>query len=336
MIRRTETPRTRRALLILVGAGMLVAPFAILAQTPPAKIRRVGFLDHDFARDSPGGRTLAAFQRGMRELGYIEGKDYQLELRAAEGNDQLAMLAGQLVKLKVDVIVASGGSPAIRAAMQATTTIPIVMATGDPVGSGFVASLAHPGGNVTGLSIAGSNVSEKYIEMLKAILPALSRVGVLGDPDSSTYPAIVKAIDATASKATVETIHLRARSTADVEHAFLAFKKNKVDAVVIAPGSFLVRHYDAIAALAVKYRLPSSGSAAFASRGGLLGYGVRGGESYRLAAAYVDKIFKGANPGDLPVEQFREFDLVINAKTAKQLGLAIPHELLVRADEVIE
>jgi putative tryptophan/tyrosine transport system substrate-binding protein len=244
--------------------------------------------------------------------------------------------AADLARLKVDVIVA-GPSPAIRAAKQATTTIPIVFpGTGDPVGSGFVASLARPGGNVTGLSNSNLDVTAKTLEQLTAMLPRMSLVAVLANPGSSTESSILASIDATAQSKGVRVLHVEARSPEEIEAAFATMRQEHADAVVIAADALMHMQRRQIAELELKFQLPSiMQGRIFARDGGLMAYGTDFTENYRRAAAYVDKILKGAKPGDLPVEQPTKLELVINLKTAKLLGITVPKELLVRADEVI-
>lgn len=325
----------RDTVLALLAFG--TAPPISFAQQQ-SKVWRIGFLA-PYSRDfSLGAQRLGSFTRGMRELGYVEGRNYTIELRAAEENyDRLPGLAAELVQLKVDVIVAAA-SPAIRAAKQATGTIPIVMGTtGDPVGSGFVASLARPGGNVTGLSNTNLDVSAKLFELLAAIVPRLSLIAVLGDPGSSTYPVMAKSIEAAARNSKLQTVHVTAHTTAELDQSFAMMAKERADAVVIASAPFLIEHAARMASLALKHRLPSISQAPeYAEAGGLLSYGADISQNFRRAAVYVDKILKGAKPADLPVEQPMILKLAINRKTAKTLGLAIPSELLVRADEVIQ
>jgi putative ABC transport system substrate-binding protein len=300
------------------------------------KVWRVGFLSPTATLvNSP---YTAAFLKGMKELGYVEGENLVIEWRAADGNlDRLPGLATELVELKVDAIVAVA-SPAIRAAQKATTTIPIVMAiTGDPVGSGFVKSLARPGGNITGLSNMGGDTGPKLFELLLSVVPKLSRVVVLVTPTSTTYRAISQSIETAAQKAGVKTVMAEASTPQEIEYAFSMMVQNKADAVIVGSSSFFTQQRQQIAELALKYRIPSM----FAIRsnveaGGLISYGQDIADDFRRSATYVDKILKGAKPGDLPVEQPMSFELVVNLKTAKALGLTIPQTTLLRADEVIE
>jgi putative tryptophan/tyrosine transport system substrate-binding protein len=241
------------------------------------------------------------------------------------------------VRLDVDVIVAPSSS-AIRAAQQATKTTPIVfISTGDPVGSGFVASLAQPGGNITGLSNTNLDVSAKLLELLVTMVPKLSRVAVLGNPGSSTHSAILKNVQAAArTRVGVRVLSVEARTREEIERGFARMTQERADSVIVAADAFLNQQAQYIAPLARKRRLPSiSQPRIYAEAGGLMSYGQNTAESYRHAAAYVDKILKGAKPADLPVEQPTKFELVVNLKTAKALGLTIPESIRIRADEVI-
>ena len=325
----------RRTFIGTFVGGLLASPLACFAQRP-LKVWRVGFLAAASEQDFTDGR-LDAFLIGMRELGYVEGKNLVVEARYGDGNyDRLPNLAAELVRLKVDVIVAVP-SPAIRAAQHATTTIPIVFpGTGDPVGSGFVASLAQPGGNITGLSNTNLDISAKTLELLMTMAPRMSRIAILANPGSSTAPAMVKSIDAAARKLRVQTVSINASSPDEIESAFAIMRRQRAEAVVIAGDAFLGMQAGQIAQLAIKDRVPSiTQSPRYARVGGLMSYGHSTTEAYRRAAVYVDRIFKGANPGDLAVEQPTKFELVINLKTAKALGLTVPESLILRANEVI-
>jgi ABC-type uncharacterized transport system substrate-binding protein len=326
----------RREFLIALGAGALVAPVSSSAQQPP-KVWRIGYLSPR-SRLDPVPRERA-FVQGMGDLGYVEGKNVVIEWRFADGEyERLPALAAELVRLKVDVIVAPT-SPAIRAAQKATTTIPIVFpTTGDPVGSGFVTSLARPGGNITGLSNANLDVSAKLLELLMTMAPRLSRVAVLGNPGSSTHSAILKSVQAAAGKVGgVRVLSVEARTQEEIERGFVLMTQERADGVIVAGDAFLIEHVRDIAPLALKHRLPSiTQPRVYVEAGGLMSYGQDIAESYRRAATYVDKILKGAKPADLPVEQPTKFELLINRKTAKALGLTIPPSLLLRADQIIE
>jgi len=272
----------------------------------------------------------------MRELGYVEGKNLVIDWRFADGMlERLPGLAAELVQLKVDVIVA-GGSPAISAAQKATTTIPVVMTSaGDPVRSGFVKSLARPGGNITGLSNMSADIGPKLLDMVRSVVPKLSRVAML--TPSTTYGAIYKSVQAAAQKAGVKTLMAEASTPQEIENAFYTMAREKADAVIVGSPSVFAQQHRQIAELALKQRMPSM----FQDRvtvelGGLMSYGQKFTDFHERSATYVDKILKGAKPGDLAVEQPVSFELVVNLKTAKALGLTIPPAILIRADEVIE
>ena len=325
----------RDTVLALVALAAAARSRASLAQQP-GKVWRVGFLSPTSASVNP--QYTGAFLKGMRDLGYVEGKNLVIEWRYADGKyDRLPGLAAELVQLKVDVIVAAG-SPAISAAQKATTTIPIVMATtGDPVGSGFVKSLARPGGNITGLSNMAGDTGAKLVELLHSAVAKGSRVAVLVTPTSTTYGAIVESVQAGAQRAGVKTLVAEASSPQEIENAFSMIARENADAVIVVAASLFDLQKRQIAELALKYRIPSMfGNRANVEAGGLMSYGRRLTDNYRRAASYVDKILKGAKPGDLPVEQPVWFELVVNLKTAKALGLTIPQSLLLRADEVIQ
>ncbi len=280
-----------------------------------------------------------AFRQGLRELGYVEGKNIVIELRSAEGKlDRLPALAAELVRLKVDVIV-TGGPTATRAAKEATSTIPIVMAQDtDPVGNGFVASLARPGGNITGLSTFAPELSGKRLELLKETIPKLSRVAVFG---TSTYPGnaqSLKEVELAAKAFGVKLQYLDVLSPKDIETAFQAAGKGRADAVLMMVSGAIARdHRTEIIELAVKNRLPVIYEGGhYVEAGGLMTYGVNFNDLDRRAATYVDKILKGAKPADLPVEQPIKFEFIVNLKAAKQIGVTIPPNVLVRADRVIK
>jgi putative ABC transport system substrate-binding protein len=281
---------------------------------------------------------IEAFQQGLRELGYVEGKNVVIEYRHSEGKpDRLPDLLAELIRLKMDVIV-SAGSQVTRAAKKATSTIPVVMAfDSDPVGSGFIASLARPGGNITGLAELGTELSGKQLELLKEILPRLTRVAVVGN---STNPGSVQALKETelAAKALgIQFQYLDVIAPKDIEAAFRDASKGRADAVSILPSAVVTSQRKQIADLAINNRLPSIYvRPEYVEDGGLLFYGVSTRDLFRRAATYVDKILRGAKPADLPVEQPTKFELVINLKTAKQIGLTIPPNVLARADRVIK
>jgi len=324
----------RRKLLLVLGASAFAAPLFLFAQPPPAKIPRIGLLE-PLARDSDGYR---AFLRGMRELGYVEGKSIAIEARFAGGKfERLPALAEELVKLKVDIIVTQS-TPGVRAAQQATTKTPIVMVgIANPVGSGFVKSLAHPGGNITGVSNISSDLSPKLLEILQAARPKLSRIGVLVNPANSSTADSLKNIQAAAQQLGLKVSPVEARTAGEIEDAFAAMARQRLGAVFIPGDPFFRQQARQIAQLALRYRLPfASTNRETIEAGGLLSYGANIADSYWRAASYVDKILKGAEPADLPVEQPTKLYLIINSRTAKALGLTMPHSLLISADKVIE
>ncbi|TMK37608.1 MAG: ABC transporter substrate-binding protein [Alphaproteobacteria bacterium] len=323
----------RRKLVIALGAGALIAPLACFAQQQRSKVARIGLLEPG----SISANRREALIGGLREFGYVEGKNMIIEERRAEGKyERLPALAAELVQMKVDVIVASAN--AVRAAQQATSTIPIVMVTtADPVGSGFIASLARPGRNITGLSAIATDLSSKYLELLRAAVPKLSRVTVLVNPDHSIHPEFLKRIQATEKTNSVTISPVEASTASQIEPAFSAMKQERAGALILLPDPFFLAQARRIAELAAQQRLPTM----FWTRdavesGGLMSYGQNSAEHYYRAATYIDKILMGAKPGELPVEQPTKIELVINLKTAKAIGLAIPQELLLRADKVIE
>jgi putative tryptophan/tyrosine transport system substrate-binding protein len=277
-----------------------------------------------------------AFRQGLRELGYVEGKNIVIEWRSAEGKrDRLPSLAAELVRLKVDIIV-TAGPPATRSAKEATVTIPIVFAQdGDPVASGFVASLARPGGNITGLSTLAPELSGKRLELLKEIVPKLSRVAVLGMSTNPGNSQSLRETELAAGAFGVQIQYLDARDSKDIEAALRSASKGRADAVLVLnfPGDVS----RVIPDLAVKNRLPAIYyNSTIVNNGGLMSYGASITDLDRRAATYVDKILKGAKPADLPVEQPTKFEFVINLRAAKQIGLTIPPNVLVRADKVIK
>jgi len=325
----------RRIVVCLLATAFL--PTVSLAEAQQAKkVPRIGFLSSR-SPDAEKNR-LAAFQQGLRELGYLEDKNIVIEHRYAGGKfDRLPDLAAELVRLKVDVLVATG-APASHAAKAATKTIPIVMTNAaDPVGTGLVASLARPGGNVTGLSDFNAGVITKRLELLKEVVPTASRVAVLLNPANPTNPLQLKLIQAVAPALGVTLLPLEARGPEDIDRAFTAIRKERPGALIVIGDPMLGDHRRRIIELAVKSRLPASyGGRVSVDDGGLMSYGTNFGDLYRRAAVYVDKILKGTKPADLPVEQPTKFELVINLKTAKQIGVTIPPNVLARADRVIK
>ena len=300
-----------------------------------AKAVRIGFLGPNSAASTSS--RMESLRAGLRELGYVEGKNLVIESRWADGNyDRLPDLARDLVGLKVDLILTSG-TPGTRAARSATATIPIIMVTsGDPVALGLVASLARPGGNITGASNFAPELSAKRIELIKEAFPSTQRVGVLFNPDNSINDRNVPAMEQTSKGLKLVLQKIAVRSADDFKNAYSAMSKLRVEAVALPEDDFLSATNAKVVELVSKQRLPSIGRADFAEAGGIIGYAVNFFDLYRRAAIFVDKIVKGAKPGDLPVEQPRKFDFVINLKAAKQIGLTIPPNVLARADRVIK
>ena len=322
-----------------VGAFAFVITFATCGAVAPAqqptKIPRIGFL----LATSPSSNAARyeAFRQGLRELGYVEGKNLVIDRRFAEGKlDRLPSLAAELVRLNVDVIVTSGGI-STRAAKEATVTIPIVMVQdNDPVANGFVASLARPGGNITGLATLAPELSGKRLELLKEIVPRLSRVAVFGTSINPGNAQSLKEIQLAAGAFKVQLQYLDVLEPKDIETAFRAATKGRADAVIVLVSSVLNSHRTQVVELAVKARLPVIYPfLEFVEAGGLMTYGVNFTDLYRRAATYVDKILKGRTPADLPVEQPMNFEFIVNLKAAKQIGLTIPPNVLVRANKVI-
>jgi len=322
----------------MAGLLALVIAFTICGATAaqPAKISRIGYLA-TVSRSALAVR-IEAFRQGLRELGYVEGKNIVIEWRFAEGKlDRLAALAAELMRLKVDIII-TGGPPATRVAKEATSTTPIVMTFDpDPVGNGFVVSLARPGGNITGLSTLAPEISGKQLELLKEILPKLSRVAVFGDSIQPGNPQALKEIEHAAQALGVDLQYLDVLSPKDIETAFRAADKGRADAVLILGSPVVASQRTQFKDLAVKSRLPTIyNRSESVEEGGLMSYAVSFTELSRRAATYVDKILKGRKPADLPVEQPTKFELIINLKAAKQIGLTIPPNVLARADRVIK
>jgi len=328
-----------RKIFCLALCALLFALGVSAQAQQPAKVPRIGYLTNE-SLSALSART-EAFRQGLRELGYVEGKNIVIEWRDAEGKlDRLNELAVELVRLRVDVIVTAGGL-ATRSAKEATMTIPIVMTQErDPVSSGFIASLARPGGNITGLSRLAPELSGKQLELLKEIIPRLFRVAVLVSltQSSLTRTQTLKEIEVAAGALGVKLQYLDVQSLKDIEAAFRAARKSQADAVLwLVSGPIGGTHRPRIGELAVQSRLPAIyEQAEYVEAGGLMSYGVSFTDLDRRAATYVDKILKGAKPSDLPVEQPIKFEFVINLKAAKQIGLTIPPNVLARADKVIK
>ncbi|SRR6266404_1738309 len=302
----------------------------------PTKIPRIGFLGANFPTTNPARHE--AFRQGLRELGYVEGKNIVIEWRYAEGKfDRLPDLAAELVRLKVDVMV-TAGPQSTRPAKEATSTIPIVMGfDNDPVGNGFVTSLARPGGNITGLSTLAPEISGKQLELLKEIVPKLSRVAVLGNSTLPGNAQALKEMELAAGAFKVQLQYLDVLSPKDIETAFRAANKGRAGAVLVLQNPVATNQRTQITDLAVKNRLPAIyDRQEFVEDGGLMTYAVSSTDLFRRAATYVDKILKGRKPAELPVEQPTKFEFIINLKAAKQIGVTIPPYLLSRTDRVIK
>ena len=325
--------RTLRCLV----AGLLVLVGPVVADAQPArKIYRIGVLE--VVPVASNATNLGSFRQGLRALGYVEEKNYVIEYRSADGRaGRFPDLARELVRLKVDVIV-TRGTPAALAAKQATGTIPIVMASsGDPVSTGIVASLAHPGANVTGLSALATDVQGKLFDMLREMVPQVGRVAFLFNMSNPVLQAQWKESEPMARAMGLRSQLLDVRAGRDLEPALDAAARERADAVIVGIDALTQAHRAQIVGLLAKRRLPAiSREREFADAGGLMSYGIHYADSYRRAATYVDRILKGAKPADLPVEQPTKLELAINLRTAKTLGLTVPPSLLVRADQVIE
>jgi ABC-type uncharacterized transport system substrate-binding protein len=326
----------RREFLTLVGAAA-AWPLAARAQQSD-RVRRIGILFSSTERDALTHALITAFRTGLKEHGWTEGLNFKLEFRYAEGKlEQLPILAADLVQANVDLIV-TGGTEPIQAASKATTNIPIVMTTiGDPVGAGVVASLARPGGNVTGLSLLATELSAKRVELLKEMLPALTRVAVLWNPNNASVVLKFKEIETAAKSLNIQVRSMPIREANDIEGVLQPAELGSAEAVITTEDALQITHRSRTIDLARQQKVPvASEFGVFARSGSLMSYGPSILDLWRRAAAYVDKIFKGAKPADLPVEQPTRFELVLNLKSAKALGLAVPPTMLTRADEVIE
>jgi putative ABC transport system substrate-binding protein len=323
----------RRKLVIVLGAGALAAPFGVFAQQA-GKVWRIGIL----SSSSSPTRFEEAFRDELRILGYIEGRNLSIEYRGSAGDDaRLPELAAELVQLKVDVILTNSGSPPA-AAKRATSTIPIVTAaTADPVGQGLIASLARPGGNLTGLSMLSTDLTEKRVQMLREFVPKATRIAVLAMKGTSSTPPLLANMRTVAQQMGLTLIVQEVNEPEALPGAFAAMQSAGAQLLIVQQAPFTATNRKLILELAAKYRLPGMFDIRlFVDGGGLISYGPSLPDLFRRAAHYVDKIFKGAKPADLPVEQPTKFELFINRKTAKALGLTIPQALLLSADEVIE
>jgi putative ABC transport system substrate-binding protein len=328
----------RRTFLAGTGAVLLATPFSVDAQQA-AKIARIGYLSTNLAANP---HIHEAFRQGLRDLGYVEGRNVVIEYRDAEGKrERFPALAAELVALKVDVIVAAAANTLALAAKQATRTIPIVFAGAvDPVGTGLVASLARPGGNVTGASTLSPELVGKRLELLTQAVPGVSRVAVLWLPGAlgeRTEKEMLKEADVAARALGLRLQFVEARGPADLDRAFSDMTRARAGALTVLPSNMFLREHRRLVELAAKHRLPAVYTVKdYVDAGGLIAYGPNLADVFRRTATYVDKILKGAKPGDLPVEQPTKFELIINLKTAKALGLTIPPSVLGRADQVIE
>jgi len=333
----------RRRLFRSLALVLLVAPLAAEAQGQSARHRIAylvsdGVLSNTCVSGTPGSSSFYAFRDGLRALGYRQGQDVEFECRSAEGKyERLDALVGELVRIKPAVIVAAA-VPASLAVKRATSTIPIVsIYTADPVGIGLVASLRRPGGNVTGVSALAADYAAKSLELLKEAAPRISRVGVLGDGRNPTFEIYRQQLESARRVLGLALEFTSVETVPDIEAALLTMQKRGVDAVLVMHQPFTYVHGKRIAEIAARHRVPTmSGNPEAVEGGGLMSYAVSVPEVFRHAALIVDKILKGANPADLPVEQPTRFELVINLKTAKALGLTIPPSLLLRADKVLE
>jgi putative tryptophan/tyrosine transport system substrate-binding protein len=336
--RQIQIDRLKKKITLVMLAASILVCFQIAAAQQPNKILRIGYL----SSFDPAGESARSegIRLALRELRYIEGQNIIIEYRYAEGKiDRAPELAAELVRLKVDIILAAGGTGIIRAAKNATKTIPIVMTGGgsDPVEAGLVESLARPGGNVTGITTFARQLAGKRLELLKEAVTKLVRVAALYDPANSNDIVEVKELlpaDARALKLTIQFWKIRAVD--DFEKVFAALNKQRPDGLYVTGSPLMGADRKRIADFAIKSRLPSVSSRAYVDAGGLMSYGADVADSYRRVAIYVDKIFKGAKPADLPIEQPTKFELVINVKTANQIGVTIPQALLYRADKVIK
>jgi putative ABC transport system substrate-binding protein len=330
-----------KRIVVPVVAALILASVHLAEAQQPKKVPRIGYLVTG-SLDSPETRALLdAFRQGLREHGYVEGQNIVVEYRAADGKiEQLPARVTELAGLKLDLIVA-GNTPAARAAQQATTTIPIVAPVmGDPVGDGLVASLARPGGNITGLTFLGPELVPKRLELLKEALPKVSRVAALWHPGAFGERSTREMLKETETEARTLAVQLRlvgARGPDEFDRAFSTMTRERAEALIVFPSPMLFNERRHVVDFAAKHRLPSMfGGTEFVELGGLISYGASINDLVRRGATYVDKILKGSKPAELPVEQPTKFEFVINLKTAKQIGLTIPQSVLYRADKVIK
>ena len=321
----------RRTFIATSAVGLFAAPLAAAAQ---GKAYRIGFLGS--ASPSQYARQIEGMRQGLREHGYVEGRNIAIEYRWAEGQyERLPGLAAELVRLKVDLIV-THGTPGAQAAKGATATIPIVMAAvGNPVETGLVASIPRPGGNITGASLFFPELNAKRLELLKEAVPRITRVGALLNLDNPAHAAVLSAMEEAAKTLRLELRRVGVRRPEEID-GVIAQLKGRVDGLSVIDDPMLIANAGRIAATAARHRLPAIGFREYVEAGGLMAYGVNFPQMWRRSMSLVDKILKGARPGDLPIEQATQFELIISAKTAKALGLTIPPLILIRADQVIE
>jgi putative ABC transport system substrate-binding protein len=327
----------RRRFLLTPLAGAFIAPLAVEAQQA-GKVARVGFLYYGSRQTGTGGERYAAFLDGMRDLGYVEGTNLVVEARFADSKpERLPDLVKELLRSKVETIVAAG-FPVYRVLQRMTTTLPIVVTvTADPVLAGLAASVARPGGNFTGLSDTAADLSPKQFELLKGILPTLSRVGVLMNPDNVAHPAQATRLILAGHKIGVQVVLAEAGARAQIDPGLAWLARQHAHAVILFGDTFFSEQLQNVARSTLKHRLPSTYIIReYAEAGGLMSYGANITDNFRRAATYVDKILKGANPAELPFEQPTKYVLAVNVKTAKALGLTVPPSLLLRTDHVIE
>jgi ABC-type uncharacterized transport system substrate-binding protein len=328
-------------ILVYALPVLILATIHLAEAQQPSKIPRIGYLFPGTLSNSPPppNSSRQAFRRGLRDLGYVEGQNIVIEYRYADGKpDRLADLAAEMVRLKLDVILAAGGIESALAAQKATKTIPIVFTSvSDPIEFGLIASLARPGGNLTGLTNIAAELSGKRLELIKETVPKLSRVAMLWNPEDPGLSLAFKKSQEAAQALGLQLQSLEVRGSEDFETAFKAAANKRADAFVVPSSQFFMGQRAKLAELAVRSRLSAIyADKEFVESGGLMSYGPNLADLYRRAATYVDKILKGAKPGDLPVEQPMKFELVINLKAAKQIGLTIPPNVLARADKVIK
>ncbi len=326
----------RRKLIVALGAGALAAPLACFAQQQPAKFARIGFLGNSTA--ALEANLIGPFREGLRDLGYVEGRNILIEYRWAEGKyERFPALIAELIAMKVDVIV-TAGTPATLAVKKATTSAPLVMvAVGDPVGTGIVASLARPGGNITGLSSIAPELEGKRLELLREVSPKLSHVAVFWNPVNAFHTSAMKQVRAAAQAMRINVLPLAVGKAEELEGAFAAIVKERPDALLVLADRIFLHNRARMMDFAAKNRLPSVNAyRELVEAGGLMSFGPSYPGMHRRAAYFVDKILRGAKPADLPVEQPATFELVNNLKTAKALGIKIPQSVLLRADQVIE